>query len=40
MEGADSVKDQVLVNSMGLELEESIRKDKEEFTGEEKNCGL
>lgn len=33
-EGRFSEKDPVLVNLMGLELEESIRKDKEEFTGE------
>lgn len=33
-EGRFGEKDQVLVNLMGLELEESIRKDKEEFTGE------
>lgn len=32
--GKFSEKHQVLVNLMGLELEESIRKDKEEFTGE------
>ena len=33
-EGRFGEKDQVLVNLMGLELEESIRKDKEEFTRE------
>lgn len=32
--GKFSEKHQVLVNLMGLELEESIRKGKEEFTGE------